>query len=112
MKNADPLGQFEQLVLTAVVMLGEKAYSTAIHAKVSELAERSVAVGSITATLARLEDKGYLSSWLGEATAERGGRPKRFFRLLATGEKVLNESMRTSKRVYDGWWGKWKKRRA
>ena len=100
MPRSDSLGQFEQLVLTAVVTLGENAYGVTIHKKVQGLASsRAVTLGAIYVTLDRLEDKGYVSSWLSEPTAARGGRAKRCYRLEASGERALKESLATAHRM-------------
>ena len=102
MAKAESLGQFEQLVLTAVLSLREDAYGVSIHAKVVELARpKSVSLGAVYVTLDRLEDKGLISSWLSEPTAERGGRAKRCYRLEALGERALEESAATAKRIWD-----------
>lgn len=102
MARTDSLGQFEQLVLTAIVSLGENAYGISIHEKVSELAApKSVALGAIYVTLDRLEDKGLVVSWLTEPTVERGGRAKRCYRLEALGERALRESAVTAKRMWE-----------
>ena len=110
MSKPDSLGQFEQLVLTAVLLLGEDAYGVSIHAKVEELTgPKSIALGAVYVTLDRLEDKGFLASWLSEPTAERGGRAKRCYRLEALGERALQESAVTAKRIWDSIvqvWGK------
>ena len=119
MAKAESLGQFEQLVLTAVLSLREDAYGVSIHAKVVELARpKSVSLGAVYVTLDRLEDKGLISSWLSEPTAERGGRAKRCYRLEALGERALQESAATAKRIWDcivdvwgkEWAGEWGKR--
>jgi DNA-binding PadR family transcriptional regulator len=101
MKKKDPLGQFEQLVLTAVLLLRDNAYGMAVADKVAELAERRVTLGAVYMTLERLEDKCFISSCLANPTPERGGREKRYFRLLALGERVLAESRATAKRMED-----------
>ncbi len=94
--------QFEQLVLAAILTLKEDAYGVTIHAKVQELAyPKAIALGAVYVTLDRLEDKGYISSWLSDPTPERGGRSKRFYRLEALGEQALRESAATAKRVWD-----------
>ena len=108
--KVDSLGQFEQLVLTAVLSLREDAYGVTIHEKVSELAHpKAVSLGAVYVTLDRLEDKGLISSWLSEPVAERGGRAKRCYRLEALGERALQESAATAKRIWDAIvqvWGK------
>src|SRR5687767_9887003 len=100
MARRDIPGQFEQLVMTAVLTLGEDAYGISIHRKVKELAApRSVSLGAIYITLDRMEDKGYLRSWLSDPTPERGGRSKRRYELKAPGEKALREAMEMSQRI-------------
>jgi DNA-binding PadR family transcriptional regulator len=103
------LGQFEQFVLTAVLSLADNAYGVTIHDTVSELAApKTVVLGAVYATLDRLEDKGFVTSWLSDPTPERGGRSKRHYRLTATGERTLRESVLAAKRVCDrveGIWG-------
>jgi PadR family transcriptional regulator len=94
----DVLGQFEQLVLMAVVALGEDAYGAAVHEKTLELAERPVTFGSVYITLDRLEDKGYLASKYG-APPEMGGKAKRYFRMRATGKQALRDALETSRRL-------------
>jgi PadR family transcriptional regulator len=110
MTKQDTLGQFEQLVMTAILTLREDAYGVTIHAKVEELARpKSVALGAIYVTLDRLEDKGLVTSWLSDPTPERGGRAKRCYRLEALGEQALEESAVTAKRIWDSIaevWGK------
>jgi PadR family transcriptional regulator, regulatory protein PadR len=110
MAKPDSLGQFEQLVLTAILTLREDAYGVTIHSKVEELAQpKAVALGAIYVTLDRLEDKGLVASWLSDPTPERGGRAKRCYRLETLGERALEESAVTAKRIWDGIaeiWGK------
>jgi PadR family transcriptional regulator PadR len=102
MAKIDSLGQFEQLVLTAILALREDAYGVTIHAKVAELARpRAVSLGAVYITLDRMEDKGFVSSWLTDPTPERGGRAKRCYRLEAVVEQALQESAVTAKRIWD-----------
>jgi len=102
MAKPDSVGQFEQLVLTAILSLREDAYGVTIHAKVEDLAQpKAVSLGAIYVTLDRLEDKGMVSSWLSDPTPERGGRAKRCYRLEALGERALEESAVTAKRIWD-----------
>lgn len=102
MAKTDSLGQFEQLVLAAVLSLGDEAYGVTIHAKVEEFSQpKSVALGAVYVTLDRLEDKGMISSWLSEPTPERGGRAKRCYRLQGLGERALQESLVTARRMFD-----------
>jgi len=102
MARPDTLGQFEQLVLTAILTQREDAYGITIHSKVQELARpREVSLGAVYVTLDRLEDKGLVSSWLSDPTPERGGRAKRCYRLEALGERALEESAVTAKRIWE-----------
>lgn len=96
------IGQFEQLVLTAILSLGENAYGVTIHESVGALAApKSISLGSIYATLDRLEEKKLIESWLSNPTPERGGRSKRHYRLQPAGARALRESVTTSRRVCD-----------
>jgi DNA-binding PadR family transcriptional regulator len=102
MAKHDSLGQFEQLVLTAILTLREDAYGVTIHSKVQELARpKAVSLGAVYVTLDRLEDKGMIASWLSDPTPARGGRAKRCYRVEALGERVLKESAVTAKRIWD-----------
>ncbi len=96
----DSLGQFEQLVLTAVASLRDDAYGVSIHEKVQELtAPKRVSLGAVYVTLDRAEDKGFISSWKSDPTPERGGRAKRCYKLEALGEKALREAAETAQRM-------------
>lgn len=102
MSDTSSLGQFEQLVLTAILTLRENAYGVTIHAKVEELSRpRKAALGAVYATLDRLEDKGLIASWLSDPTPERGGRAKRHYRLEKAGARALRDSARTARRIID-----------
>jgi PadR family transcriptional regulator PadR len=99
---AESLGQFEQVVLTAVLALDDNAYGVTIHAKVEELSRpRKVTRGAVYATLDRMEDKGLIASWLSEPTRERGGRSRRHYRLEKSGQQALRESAKTAQRLFD-----------
>jgi len=109
---ADSVGQFEQMVLTAILSLRENAYGVSIHQKVQELAApREVSLGAVYVTLDRLEDKGMVRSWLSDPTPERGGRAKRCYQLEALGERALQESAATAKRVWEAVQEAWGGRR-
>ncbi len=86
------LGEFEQIVLLAVLRLGEKAYGVPIRAEIESRAGRKVTVGALYATLDRLEAKGLVHSWFADPTAQRGGRSKRYFKLLPAGVTALSGS--------------------
>lgn len=98
----DALGQFEQVVLTAILALGDNAYGVTIHDKVEDLSKpRKVARGAVYATLDRMEDKGLIASWMSEPTPERGGRSRRHYRLEKPGEKALRETAKQAQRLVD-----------
>ena len=93
MSNSESIGQFEHVVLAAVLALDDAAYGVTIHAKVEEfMTPKTVSLGAVYATLDRLEDKGLVRSWLSNPTAERGGRSKRHYRLEPTGERALRDA--------------------
>lgn len=114
MAKPDTLGQFELLVLTAILHLREDAYGVTIHAKVLELSHpKTVALGAVYVTLDRLEDKGLVASWMSDPTPERGGRAKRCYKLEALGERALQESavtaLRISEAIAEVWGRDWAK---
>jgi DNA-binding PadR family transcriptional regulator len=96
------LGEFEQAVLLAVARLGDEAYGVAIRRDVAQYSRRTVSVGALYVTLERLESKGYLSSRLGEATAVRGGRAKRYYLLTAAGAAALRATRAQHERMWSG----------
>ena len=113
--KSESVGPFEQLVLTAILTLGEGAYGVTIHAKVEGLAHpRAVSLGAVYVTLDRLEDKGFLSSSLSDPTPERGGRAKRCYRVEAVGERALQDAVLASRRMSaalsDVWGTQWERR--
>ncbi|MEO0333642.1 MAG: helix-turn-helix transcriptional regulator [Bacteroidota bacterium] len=94
------LGEFEELVLLTIATLGQEAYGVAIKEELEKRANRRISIGALHATISRLEDKGFLTSYMGGATAERGGRRKRFFEL--TREAV--EALAAMKSLRDELW--------
>jgi len=84
------IGEFEELVLLTIANLAKDAYGVAILNDISERANRKLSIGALHSTLTRLEEKGYISSYLGEPTNERGGRRKRFFELTDSAVTELN----------------------
>lgn len=103
------LGQFEQLVLTAVVVLGDDAWGGAIYDKINQLSTGKPAhLGSMYVALDRLEEKGYVTG--SDRHAGGRGRPRRYFRLEAAGDRALRESVATGRRVYDALGGEWRGR--
>ena len=102
MSKGQSIGQFEQLVLIAVLSLRENAYGVSIHNRVVELAApKAVSLGAVYVTLDRLEDKGFVTSWLSDPTPERGGRAKRCYQLQTLGERVLRESAESVHRMHE-----------
>ncbi len=85
------LGEFEEVVLLTVAILGDEAYGVTVTQELEQKTGRVVGFSSVHTTLQRLEEKRFLSSQMGGATAERGGRRKRFFLITAAGRKALLE---------------------
>jgi PadR family transcriptional regulator, regulatory protein PadR len=79
------LGEFEYLLLTAAARLGEDAYGAAIREEIKAATGRRCSIGALYTTLDRLEKKGFLKTWMGEATPQRGGRAKRMARVTGKG---------------------------
>jgi DNA-binding PadR family transcriptional regulator len=102
MARSESVGVFEQLVLTAVARLGADAYGVTVRSRVEQLTRpRKVSLGAVYVTLDRLEEKGLIVSRMSDPTPERGGRGKRCYRLERTGERMLQESAITAKRLWD-----------
>jgi DNA-binding PadR family transcriptional regulator len=85
------LGEFEEVVLLTVALLYDEAYGVAITEALEQQTGRSPSISAVHATLHRLEDKGFVNSRMGGATAERGGRRKRFFTVTPAGSRALHE---------------------
>lgn len=86
MKESEgPLGSLEHIVLLAVMRLGADAYGMTVRRAIEEATGRDISIGAVYATLTRVESKGFIKSFAGEPTAERGGRAKRYFRMTADG---------------------------
>ncbi|TAE29777.1 MAG: PadR family transcriptional regulator [Cytophagales bacterium] len=85
------LGEFEEVVLLTVAVLGEGAYGVAITDELDRQTGRSVSISAVHAALHRLQEKGMLSSRMGDATAERGGRRKRLFTVTVLGSRTLHD---------------------
>jgi PadR family transcriptional regulator PadR len=102
MSKGTHLGDLEELVLLAVVRLGEKAHGGGIRAELVELADRSVSISTVYVTLMRLEEKGYALSWKGEPTASRGGKAKRHYKITPEGMGVLETVRAVRDRMWQG----------
>ena len=92
MQAFSSLGEFEQLVLLAVLQLGDAAYAVPVRELIVTRAGRDVARGALYTALERLETKGLLASQLGEPLAERGGRPRRYFTVTPQGVALLRDA--------------------
>lgn len=102
MAPSPTLGDFEQLVLLALVRLGNEGYGVSIHNEIVRRAGRDVTVAAVYKTLERLEDKGLALSTVGEPTAERGGRRKKYFRIQPAGRRALAQGLASLQRMTEG----------
>jgi PadR family transcriptional regulator, regulatory protein PadR len=96
------LGEFEQLVLLAVLRLGDEAYAVPMRQMIEEAAARSVSRGALYTTLERLEAKGLVSSRMGEPTADRGGRARRYYTITPAGLRALRAARDAVSRLSTG----------
>lgn len=96
------LGEFEQMVLLAILKLQDSAYGVAIRELLINTIARDVSVGALYTTLERLEKKGLLTSSYGEAIAERGGRAKKFYVVSGQGKQALNRSKQALDTLWHG----------
>ena len=102
MSRGDHLGELEELVLLAVLQVGEGAYGGAVRKELRKRAERAPSVSTIYVTLMRLEEKGFVRSRLGDSSGPRGGRPKRLFELTDEGLAELRAVRRVRERMWEG----------
>lgn len=103
--NEQHLGEFELLIMLAVLQAEEEPYAVSVREEIEERTGRSVSRGAVYATLDRLEKKGYLASWMSDPTPERGGKAKRLYRVEAEGLQAVRasrEMMRAMWRGLDG----------
>ncbi len=96
------LGEFEQFLLLAILRLGDNAYGSTIRQLLAESISRDVTIGALYTTLERLEKKGLIESKMGEATAERGGRAKKYFKVSAQGQSALKRSKQALTDMWQG----------
>jgi DNA-binding PadR family transcriptional regulator len=101
---ADPsyAGEFELVVLLAILRLGDDAYGVTIHDELTRETSRDVTMGAIYKTLGRLEDKGYVSARLGDPTPQRGGRRKKIYRVEAAGSRAIQRAWADLRRLTRG----------
>lgn len=102
MPKGAQLGEFEHLILLALLRLDSEAYGVRIRQEIEDRTGRPATVGAVYVTLDRLEQKGLVESWTGEATPERGGRAKRYFRTTPAGREALRESQQALARMAEG----------
>lgn len=100
--KASALGDFEQLVLLGVLRLDADAYGAAIRQEIHARSGRDVSINAVYTTLDRLEAKGLLRSWVGEPTAQRGGRRRKFYTLRPAGVAALRHAYRAFTAMADG----------
>jgi DNA-binding PadR family transcriptional regulator len=98
----DYLGEFEQIVMLAILRLPENAYGMKIRQEIKDVASRAASLGAVYTTLERLEDKGFISTWVGEVTEPRAGRAKKYFKVTATGAAALQASLRATESLKIG----------
>ena len=95
------IGEFEEVVLLTIAILYDNAYGISIKAEIENRLNRKVSVGAMRTALSRLEKKGFLESEFGEATAVRGGKRKRYFKVTQAGKAALEQVMETRKKLWD-----------
>ena len=94
------LGEFEEVVILTVGILNNRAYSVSIKEEIESRLARDVSFGALHTALKRMEDKGYLKSFAGEATEDRAGRPKRYFEITALGKKAIQYAKSTREELW------------
>jgi DNA-binding PadR family transcriptional regulator len=102
MRRRGELGEFELMVLLAIIRLGDDAYGVTVSREIERCRGREVALGSVYAALERLEEKDLVKSKLGDATASRGGRAKRYFRETQQGLRAVRETQRVLTTLWRG----------
>jgi DNA-binding PadR family transcriptional regulator len=109
MKRGELLGSLEHIILLALARLDGSAHGMIVRREIEERTGRDISIGAVYATLERLEAKGYISSFTGEPTPERGGRAKRLFRLEAAGKRALQVSEQTIRNMSAGLKRRWER---
>jgi PadR family transcriptional regulator PadR len=102
MAGREHLGEFEQIVLLAIVRLRDDAYGVPIRREIEKRTGRSLTVGALYRTLDRLEEKCYVCSWFSDPVPERGGRSKRYFKVESLGMRALRESRQALTAMWEG----------
>jgi len=101
------LGEFEQLVLLALLRLGREGYGVTVRQELQQRARRRVSLGTVYKTLLRLESKGLVSSQVGDPTPERGGRRKKHYLVTAAGRRALEHALTALRRLSHGLAAAW-----
>ena len=107
MKRGELLGSLEHIILLALARLDEGAHGMIVRREIEKRTGRNISIGAVYATLERLEAKGYVTSFIGEPTAERGGRAKRLFCVEAAGNRALQISEQTIRSMKAGLRNRW-----
>lgn len=100
--SRESIGEFEQLVLLTILRLGPSAYGVPIFEELANHTSRPILRPSVYVALRRLEEKGLISSRLGEPEPRRGGRARRYFELEPAAKEILRESRKTLLSLWDG----------
>ena len=95
------LGEFEEIVMLTVAILYDDAYGVSIKKEIESRLKRGVSVGALQSALKRLEDKDYLQSHDGDATQERAGRPKRYYKITVLGKEAMEYTKETRNSLWD-----------
>lgn len=95
------IGEFEELVLLVVAILHDNAYGISVMEEIENQTERKINISAVHSALDRLETKGFLKSEVGGATAERGGRRKRFFKITIAGQSALDAVREQRNKLHD-----------
>ena len=102
MKDSSTVGEFEVMVLLAVLHIGKEAYPVPVRREIEDRTGRKVSRGAIYVTLDRLEAKGLVESWLDDPSPDRGGKPNRYYKVEPAGRKALRESARAMRKMWAG----------
>jgi DNA-binding PadR family transcriptional regulator len=102
MSAGDSLGEFEHVILLAVLRLGDEAYGVPIRAEIAACTGRAATPGALYTTLDRLEEKGLIASRMGDPTPRRGGRAKRYYKVTGRGVEAIARAQRAYRRLMQG----------
>ena len=102
MSRTHNLGEFEQVVLLSILRLGDTADGVPIRAEIAKHTGRSTTPGALYTTLERMEDKGFVTSRIGDPTPERGGRAKRYYKVSASGLRAVKRAQRAYQSLLQG----------